>query len=98
MCKSLLGGAETHCKTPTKSGTKSCTKSGTQGYKFSGQRILKSYQAIHFLKIEDPEIMPGSMLLLRIEDPEIVPDNIQCTFSGGPEIIPGDILTLDQGS
>ena len=62
----LPGGAETHSKTPTKSwttsGTKSGTKSGTQGYKFSGQRILKSYQAIYFLKIEDPEIIPGNIL------------------------------------
>ena len=59
-------GAETHSKTPTKSGTKSRTqsgtKSGTQGYKFSGQRILKSYQAIYFLKIEDPETIPGNIL------------------------------------
>jgi len=36
-------------------------KTGTQGYKFSGQRILKSYQAIYFLKIEDPEIIPGNI-------------------------------------
>jgi len=52
----MPGGADTHSKTPakswTKSGTKSGTMSGTQGYKFSGQRILKSYQAIDFLKIE----------------------------------------------
>ena len=62
----MPGGAETHSETPTqswtKSGTKSGRKSGTQGYKFSGQRVLKSYQAIDFLKIEDAEIIPGNIL------------------------------------
>jgi len=56
----------THSKTPTKSwtqlGTRSGTKSGTIGCKFSGKRILKSYRAIFFVKIEDPEIIPGNVL------------------------------------
>ncbi len=39
--------------------------------------ILKSYQAIYFLRMEDPEIIPGN-ILSKIEDPEIIPGNILC--------------------
>ena len=31
---------------------------------------------IHFLMIEDPEIIPGNIYFLRIEDPEVIPGNI----------------------
>ncbi len=33
-------------------------------YTFFGARILKSYQAIYFLRIKDPEVMPGNILSL----------------------------------
>ena len=39
--------------------------------------ILKSYQAIYFLKVEDPEIVTGNILSrVRVENPEIIPGNI----------------------
>ncbi len=38
--------------------------------------IPKSYQAISFLKIVDPEIIPGNIHFLKIEDPEIMLGNI----------------------
>ena len=31
-------------------------------YTFSGSRILRSYQATYFLKIEDSETIPGNVL------------------------------------
>ena len=47
--KILSGGAETHSKTPTKSGEKSGKSQGQS-------------QAIDFLRIKDPEIIPGNIL------------------------------------
>ena len=43
--------------------------------------VLESYQAVYFLKIQDPEIIPG-MYFLKIKDPEIIPGNILSKDNG----------------
>ena len=58
--------------------------------------ILKSYQAIHFLKTGDSEIIPGNILSYD-RDPEIIPGNI-LSYDSDFEIIPGNILSYDRGS
>ena len=42
-------------------------------------RTLKSYQAIHFLNIQDPELIPGD-ILSKIQDPDIIPGNILAAY------------------
>ena len=59
-------------------------------------RTLKSYQAIPFVKVQDPEIIPGNILsrtyrilieyhtiyFLKIADPEVIPGNTRSKDTG----------------
>ena len=68
----LPGGVESHSETPTREiqgqGLKFIlsddkgSRNHTRQYTFLELRTLKSYQATHFLKIQDPEIITGNIL------------------------------------
>ena len=77
ICKKLPGGVETHSKTPIREVQSQGLKyihdydrgstfyigpwSQTKQYTYLWQMILKTYQAICFLKIKDPGIIPGNI-------------------------------------